>query len=102
MGPDYYSCILMSDFCIPGGIMSTFLLGVHDPATDKFLTVTKCTGLDDQTMNQVNRDLDVNKISKDASKVPSWLSVSRTLVPDFVVKDPKVKLGNPAFTNSNE
>ncbi|XP_033641965.1 DNA ligase 3-like [Asterias rubens] len=72
-----------------GGIMSTFLLGVHDPATDKFLTVTKCTGLDDQTMNQVNRDLDVNKISKDASKVPSWLSVSRTLVPDFVVKDPK-------------
>ncbi len=72
-----------------GGIMSTFLLGVHDPATDTFLTVTKCTGLDDQTMNQVNRDLAVNKISKDASKVPSWLSVSRSLVPDFVVKDPK-------------
>ncbi|XP_022085530.1 DNA ligase 3-like [Acanthaster planci] len=72
-----------------GGIMSTFLMGVHDPATDRFLTVTKCTGLDDQTLNQLNRDLAVDKISKDSAKVPSWLHVSRGLVPDFVVKDPK-------------
>ncbi|XP_038060939.1 DNA ligase 3-like [Patiria miniata] len=72
-----------------GGIMSTFLMGVHDPSTDRFLTVTKCTGIDDQTLNKLNRDLAMDKISKDYSKVPSWLNISRGLVPDFVVKDPK-------------
>ena len=71
--------------------MSIFLMGVYDPASDSFRTVTKCAnGLDDKTMDQVNRDLDVVKISKDASKVPTWLRVNKTLIPDFVVRDPKV------------
>ncbi|XP_072174612.1 DNA ligase 3-like, partial [Diadema setosum] len=73
-----------------GGIMSIFLMGVHDPATDTFRTVTKCAnGLDDATMLKVNKELDMVKISKDYSKVPSWLEVNRGLVPDFVIRDPK-------------
>ena len=71
--------------------MSVFLMGLYDQATDSFRTVTKCgNGLDDKTLDQVNKDLDVVKISKDASKVPSWLRVSKSLIPDFVIRDPKV------------
>lgn len=32
----------------------------------------------------------VVKISKEASKVPDWLSCTKTMIPDFVAKDPKV------------
>lgn len=31
------------------------------------------------------------KISRDLNKVPDWLNVTRTMVPDFVARDPKVK-----------
>ncbi|XP_072037011.1 DNA ligase 3-like [Amphiura filiformis] len=72
-----------------GGIMSTYLLGVHNPSSDGFLTVTKCSGIDDKTLEKLNTELEVVKINKDMSKVPKWLSVSKNLVPDFVVKDPK-------------
>eukprot|EP00057_Strongylocentrotus_purpuratus_P017005 XP_011671479.1 PREDICTED: DNA ligase 3 [Strongylocentrotus purpuratus] len=73
-----------------GGMMSVFLMGVYDPNSDSFRTVTKCgNGLDDNTMDKVNRDLDMVKISKDSSKVPSWLRVNKTLVPDFVIREPK-------------
>jgi len=30
------------------------------------------------------------KISKDASKLPDWLLCAKTLIPDFVARDPKV------------
>ncbi len=70
--------------------MSTYLLGVHDPNKDGFLTVTKCSGIDDKTLEKLNAELEVVKINKNMAKVPSWLSVSKNLVPDFVVKDPKV------------
>lgn len=30
------------------------------------------------------------KISKDATKVPKWLKVTNTMVPDFVARDYKV------------
>lgn len=36
------------------------------------------------------KELDMVKISKDASKVPSWLKCTKTMIPDFVAKDPKV------------
>lgn len=31
----------------------------------------------------------MEKISCDPDKVPSWLNCTRTMVPDFVAKDPK-------------
>ena len=30
------------------------------------------------------------KISKDASKLPDWLLCTKTMIPDFVARDPKV------------
>lgn len=71
--------------------MSVFLMGVHDPVSDKFYTVTKCgNGLDDETLAKVNEELEVVKISKNMGKVPPWLKINKVQVPDFVVKDPKV------------
>lgn len=32
------------------------------------------------------------KISKEASKVPDWLICTKTMIPDFVARDPKVRL----------
>ncbi|XP_033107614.1 DNA ligase 3-like isoform X2 [Anneissia japonica] len=72
-----------------GGIMSVFLLGVYDQHADRFLTVTKCGGIDDKMLEKLNAELPMKKISKDMSKVPSWLRVHKNLVPDFVIKDPK-------------
>lgn len=73
-----------------GGLMSIFLMGCYDPATDSFCTVSKCgSGLDDKTLESLQSELDMVKISKDPSKVPSWLKVRKQVVPDFVVVDPK-------------
>ncbi|KAK7476103.1 hypothetical protein BaRGS_00032657 [Batillaria attramentaria] len=73
-----------------GGIMSIFLMGCYDPATDTFCTVSKCgSGLDDKTLESLQTELDMVKISKDPSKVPSWLNVKKQVVPDFVVANPK-------------
>ncbi|KAJ8022059.1 DNA ligase 3 [Holothuria leucospilota] len=57
-----------------GGMMSVFLMGVHDPVSDKFYTVTKCgNGLDDETLAKVNEQLEVVKISKNmGKKAPVW------------------------------
>ncbi|KAJ7393415.1 DNA ligase 3 [Desmophyllum pertusum] len=73
-----------------GGLMSTFLMGVWDPATKQWCTVAKCgNGHDDKTIEKLNRELKMKKISKDSSKVPSWLNIHRSLVPDFIIDNPK-------------
>ncbi|XP_060066449.1 DNA ligase 3-like [Ylistrum balloti] len=73
-----------------GGIMSIFLLGVHDPDTDQWCTVTKChSGLDDKTLDELQTKLDMVKISKDVRKIPDWLNIKKQVIPDFVIRDPK-------------
>ncbi|XP_076451969.1 DNA ligase 3-like [Babylonia areolata] len=73
-----------------GGLMSIFLMGCYDPGTKTFCTVSKCgNGLDDKTLDQLQTQLDMVKISKDPRKVPAWLSIKKQVVPDFVVADPK-------------
>ncbi|XP_054263883.1 DNA ligase 3 isoform X2 [Macrosteles quadrilineatus] len=75
-----------------GGMMSVFLMGCYNPQTRKFCTVTKVhTGHDDKTLERLQTELDMVKISKDASKVPSWLNCTKTMVPDFVARDPKAQ-----------
>lgn len=70
--------------------MSVFLTGVHDPATDKWCTVTKVgNGFDDKTLERLQTELKMVKISKDQRKVPDWLKINKTVIPDFVVADPK-------------
>ena len=45
--------------------MSTFLMGVHDPATDRWCTVTKCSGgFDDATLDKLQKHLKMVKIFK--------------------------------------
>ncbi|XP_046850595.1 DNA ligase 3-like isoform X2 [Xenia sp. Carnegie-2017] len=73
-----------------GGMMSVFLMGTYDEISNSWLTVAKCgNGHDDKTLDEINKTLKVVKISKDSTKVPLWLNVHKTLVPDFVVLDPK-------------
>lgn len=73
-----------------GGMMSTFLMGAYNKFSKKFCTVTKVhTGHDDKTLERLQSELIMEKISCDPSKVPSWLKCTKTMVPDFVAKDPK-------------
>ncbi|KAJ8980791.1 hypothetical protein NQ317_004793 [Molorchus minor] len=75
-----------------GGMMSVFLMGCYNPNTKKFCTVTKVhTGHDDKTLEQLQTELDMVKISQDSSKVPSWLNCTKMMVPDFVARDPKAQ-----------
>ncbi|KAF6094602.1 DNA ligase 3 [Phyllostomus discolor] len=73
-----------------GGMMSIFLMGCYDPSSQKWCTVTKCSGgHDDATLARLQKELDMVKISKDPSKIPSWLKVNKIYYPDFIVPDPK-------------
>eukprot|EP00164_Ancoracysta_twista_P004258 GFYU01005737.1.p1 GENE.GFYU01005737.1~~GFYU01005737.1.p1 ORF type:complete len:638 (-),score=220.42 GFYU01005737.1:54-1697(-) len=73
-----------------GGMKSTFLMGCYDDKAEQWKTVCKVgNGHDDRTLEKLQKKFaDMKKISGDAMRVPSWLDVSRTLVPDFVVSDP--------------
>uniref|UniRef100_A0A8V1ALB9 DNA ligase n=1 Tax=Gallus gallus TaxID=9031 RepID=A0A8V1ALB9_CHICK len=73
-----------------GGMMSIFLMGCYDPTSEKWCTVTKCAGgHDDATLARLQTELDMVKISKDPSKIPSWLKINKIYYPDFIVPDPK-------------
>jgi DNA ligase-3 len=48
-------------------------------------------GFDDATLDALQTSLAVTKISRDPSRVPSWLIINKNdLAPDFIVNDPKV------------
>ncbi|KAJ1366160.1 DNA ligase 3 [Parelaphostrongylus tenuis] len=75
-----------------GGIMSVFLMGVYDSDSKSYRTVTKCgNGHSDEDLDAINKDLEkkVSRIDCDYDRLPKWLRCSRSLVPDFVVVDPK-------------
>ncbi|MCP9263895.1 DNA ligase [Dirofilaria immitis] len=75
-----------------GGTMSVFLMGVYDKEKQKFCTVTKCgNGHDDATLDQINKELKpkMHQISRIYENLPEWIECSRSLVPDFIVADPK-------------
>lgn len=57
------SCTIL--VILAGGLMSIFLMGVWDPATKQWCTVAKCgNGHDDETIEKLNRELKMKKISK--------------------------------------
>ncbi|XP_015223255.1 DNA ligase 3 isoform X2 [Lepisosteus oculatus] len=73
-----------------GGMMSSFLMGCYDPESKQWCTVTKCSGgYDDATLARLQNELDVVKISKDPSKIPSWLKINKIYHPDFIARDPE-------------
>ena len=56
------------------------------------LNRAKCgNGLDDATLEKLQNDFkpNMNRISKNPNQIPKWLNITRELVPDFVVNDPK-------------
>ncbi|NWH56739.1 DNLI3 ligase, partial [Geococcyx californianus] len=72
------------------GMMSIFLMGCYDPKSEKWCTVTKCSGgHDDATLARLQTELDMVKISKDPTKIPKWLKINKIYYPDFIVPDPK-------------
>lgn len=57
------SCTIL--VILAGGLMSIFLMGVWDPPTKQWCTVAKCgNGHDDKTIEKLNRELKMKKISK--------------------------------------
>ncbi|KAI4457498.1 dna ligase 1/3 family member [Holotrichia oblita] len=73
-----------------GGMMSIFLMGCYDETKKQFCTVTKVhNGHDDKTIERLQDELDMVKISQDVTKVPDWLSCTKIMTPDFVARDPK-------------
>ncbi|VDK79427.1 unnamed protein product [Litomosoides sigmodontis] len=75
-----------------GGTMSVFLMGVYDKEKQKFCTVTKCgNGHDDAMLDRINKDLEpqMRKIFRIYEDLPEWIECSRSLVPDFIVTNPK-------------
>ncbi|EPB73033.1 ATP-dependent DNA ligase domain protein [Ancylostoma ceylanicum] len=75
-----------------GGMMSVFLMGVYDKDTNSYRTVTKCgNGHTDDALDAINKKLKdkMTRIDRDYDRLPKWLKCSRSLVPDFVVNDPK-------------
>lgn len=73
-----------------GGMMSIFLMGCYDETKKKFCTVTKVhNGHDDKTIERLQDELDMVKISQDVTKVPDWLCCTKIMTPDFVAREPK-------------
>nr|CDJ90621.1 DNA ligase and ATP dependent DNA ligase and Zinc finger domain containing protein [Haemonchus contortus] len=75
-----------------GGMMSVFLMGVYDEDTKSYRTVTKCgNGHTDDALEAINKKLkdQMTRIDRDFDLLPKWLHCSRSLVPDFVIKDPQ-------------
>lgn len=58
--------------------MSIFLMGCYDPKSEKWCTVTKCSGgHDDATLARLQTELDMVKISKVRGGSPGMLSCPR-------------------------
>lgn len=90
-----------------GGILSVFLMGCYDKRTDQWKTVTKVhTGLDDKKRLEIHEIL-MKLMERNRDKiVPKWFQCQKSLVPDFVAKDPfKMpvwEITGAEFTKSNE
>ena len=58
--------VVFNLYCpVIGGLMSIFLMGVYDPDSRQWRTVAKCgNGHDDKTIEKLNRELPMKKISK--------------------------------------
>ena len=73
-----------------GGMKSIFLMGSLNEKTNTWLTVTKVgNGFDDKTLDKLQKSIDMVETKKNINNVPKWLKVDSSLIPDFVVKDPK-------------
>ena len=75
-----------------GSIMSIFLMGCLDKAKSKWKTVTKVhTGHDDETLDRLQKELAplMDKIKGNVDLLPDFLDCTRSMIPDFIVKNPQ-------------
>ena len=73
-----------------GGMKSIFLMGTLNEKTNTWHTVTKVgNGFDDKTLDKLQKSIDMVETKKNSKAIPSWLKVESSLMPDFIVKDPK-------------
>ena len=78
----YVNCSIVN--CKPifsGGMMSVFLMGTYNQFTKQWCTVAKCgNGHDDKTLERVNKELQVVKISKVSLKmIPCCYCIARCI-----------------------
>lgn len=72
-----------------GGMMSIFLMGCFDKRSQKWCTVTKVHGgHTDAVLEKLQTELEMVKVNNEMD-IPDWLNVKKSLIPDFVCKDPK-------------
>lgn len=73
-----------------GSQYSIFLMGCYDKKNDLWKTVTKVsTGLDDMAMERLHRKISpLMEKSNGNSRLPSWISVNRGMIPNALAKDP--------------
>lgn len=74
-----------------GGIYSIFLMGCYDEKSNTWKTVTKVHGgLDDQQMDKMHKRLKPLMEKCDGNmKLPSWVHMTRTMIPNALAVDPK-------------
>ena len=61
--------------------MSSFLMCVYDETSKSWLTVTKVSnGFTDAQLSQINKNLKMNKISKDPNQVGVQITASKMLL----------------------
>ena len=74
-----------------GGLVTTFLMGVFDPASQTFKTCTKVgNGFTDGQLAELQTSLVGALMApiSGAADIPSWLDVDSTRIPEFLIKDP--------------
>ena len=74
-----------------GGLVSVWLMGCYDKMKKKWCTVSKCgNGFDDDRLTKLQTELLplMDKIKQDYSRVPTWLNITRGMVPDVLTRDP--------------
>lgn len=58
---------------------------------EQFSLIFQVHRFEDETLADLQEQMkDMVKIGKDPKLVPKWLKVNKAMVPDFIVKDPKV------------
>lgn len=73
-----------------GGMKSIFLMGCLNEKTNKWHTVTKvANGFDDKTLDKLQKTIDMIEIKKQEDLIPDWLVLNKSMIPDFIIKDPK-------------
>eukprot|EP01132_Coremiostelium_polycephalum_P009372 gene9372-11513_t len=91
-----------------GGLITVFLLGVYDSENKVYKTLVKASsGIDDKTIKNIQPLLleKMTKISKDITKIPSWINCTKQYAPDYIIKSYKdslvLEIESAEMTKSN-